>query len=332
MPFSFSRAHHWCCCLSVAALTLSTPAAAAPDPPSDEAATEARRAEAKSKYEEGADAYAAGHFKDAVDLFLAADHLAPSAPLSFNIARAYEKLGDDAGALRWYRDYLRRSPEVGNAEAVRTLIATLAGSLKRRGIQQVTVLTSPAGATVTMDDQPVGVTPWTGEISPGKHHLLLSGRGYADAERELVLVADEPLDVSVRLTPQSLTGVPQVSPPSSAPPPSPAGPPPGRKLGVLPWVTLGAGAASLGAALTFELLRRNAESDAKQQLIQVRYQQRLETEQSRQTVARVFLGAGGALLAAGGLMLLFDKPAAARGASAELLCVPGLCGVTARGQ
>ena len=296
---------------------------------------EARRAEAKTKYEEGADAYTAGHFKDAVDLFLAADRLAPSAPLSFNIARAYEKIGDAAGALRWYRDYLRRSPEVGNAESVRGLIANLAQSLQRRGIQQVTVLTSPAGATVTMDDQPVGVTPWTGEIAPGKHHLLLSERGYADAERELVLAADVPLEVSVRLTQQSLTGASSVtpaSPSSSALPPSPAGPPPDRKLGVLPWLTLGAGTVSLGAALTFELLRRSAESDAKQQLIQVRYQQRLETEQSRQTAGRVFLAAGSALLAAGGLMLLFDRPAATRGASAGLLCVPGVCGVTARGQ
>jgi tetratricopeptide (TPR) repeat protein len=296
---------------------------------------EARRAEAKTKYQQGADAYAAGRFKDAVDLFLAADHLAPSTPLSFNIARAYEKLGDDAGALRWYRDYLRRSPEVSNADAVRALTATLAQSLQRRGIQQVTVLTSPGGATVTMDDQPVGITPWTGEIAPGKHHLLLSQRGYEDAERDVVLAADVPLDVSVRLTQQSVSAAPNLTPaaaPSSALTPSPAAPPPGRKLGVLPWVTLGAGAASLGAALTFELLRRSAESDAKQQVIQVRYEARLESEQSRQTAARIFLGAGGALVAAGGLMLIFDRPASTRAASAGLVCLPGLCGVTARGQ
>ena len=75
---------------------------------------EQRRSLAKSKYQQGAEAYAAGHFKDAVDLFLAADQLANSATLSFNIARAYEKLHDDAGALRWYRDYLRRSPNANH--------------------------------------------------------------------------------------------------------------------------------------------------------------------------------------------------------------------------
>jgi hypothetical protein len=185
-----------------------------------------------------------------------------------------------------------------------------------------------------MDDQPVGVTPWTGEVAPGKHHLLLSQRGYEDAERDLVLAPDVPLDVSVRLTQQNV-GAPNptlAAPSSPVLTPSPVAPPSGRKLGVLPWVTLGAGAASLGASLTFELLRRSAESDAKQQVIQVRYEARLESEQSRQTAARIFLGAGGALVAAGGLMLLFDKPASTRAASAGLVCVPGSCGVTARGQ
>src|SRR5258706_6012598 len=105
---------------------------------SDEAGAEQRRTDAKTKYQQGAQAYNAGHFKDAVDFFLAADHLAPSAPLSFNIARAYEKLGDDSGALRWYRDYLRRNSSAGNAESVRALIATLAASLQKKGVQQVT--------------------------------------------------------------------------------------------------------------------------------------------------------------------------------------------------
>ncbi|MEP7052386.1 MAG: PEGA domain-containing protein [Pseudomonadota bacterium] len=334
MPFSCLHLRRWCCALSLAALSLSTSAGAAPSLPSNDSAVEARRAEAKTKYEEGAQAYAAGHFKDAVDLFLAADHLVPSTPLSFNIARAYENLGDDAGALRWYRDYLRRSPNASNAESVRALITNLAQSLQRKGVQQVTVLTSPVGVTVAVDDQPVGVTPWTGEMAPGKHRLLLSARGYADAEQEFVLAADLPLDMTVGLTQQSPAGPAAVTATALAggSQPSPARPPGGKKLGILPWITLGAGAASLSAALTFELLRRSKESETKGEPVQVRYQQGLEAEQSRQTTARVFLGAGGALLAAGGLMWLFDRPSAARGPSAGAVCVPGLCGVTARGR
>ncbi|HEY0463963.1 MAG TPA: PEGA domain-containing protein [Polyangiaceae bacterium] len=305
------------------------------DAPSDEAVMEQRRAAAKSKYQEGAAAYSAGRFKDAVDLFLAADHLAPSAPLSFNIARAYEKLSDDAGALRWYRDYLRRNPDASNAATVRPLIAALAESLRKKGVQQLTVLTSPAGATLAVDDQPVGVTPWTGELSPGEHRLLLSLRGYTDVEKTLTLAADQPLDTSLRLEQQQTPTFVQVS--SAAPATPSATPPPeaksqGKKLGIVPWVTLAAGSAALGGALTFELLRRSAESDAKDAQTQLEYQEHLQTEQSRQTTARIFLGTGGALLLAGGLMLLLDSGSTSRSTSAGLICLPNSCGVTARGK
>src|SRR3954471_11692771 len=121
--------------LLVSVLCLATVARAADgaDVPSAQAADDARRAEGKARYEDGVQAYGAGRFKDAVDLFLAADKISPSAPLSFNIARAYEKLGDDSGALRWYRDYLRRNPDASNADTVRPLIATLAESLHKKG-------------------------------------------------------------------------------------------------------------------------------------------------------------------------------------------------------
>ena len=326
----------WLLALSLTAVSFAGPRAAAADAPSDEATAEERRTEAKSKYQQGADAYAAGRYKDAVDFFLAADHLAPSAPLSFNIARAYEKLGDDSGALRWYRDYLRRNPSASNAENVRGLVATLAHALEKKGVQQLTVLSSPAGATVTVDDQPVGVTPWTGELSPGKHRVLLTARGYADAQSDAELTPSEPLDLSVRMEQQSAAVAPLAAAPASAPstlpPTAPESPPRGPKLGVLPWITLGASAAAFGGALTFELLRRGAESDAKHETTQLGYQDRLDAEQSRQTAARVFLGVGGGLLVAGGVMLLLDRHAPAHSTSAGFMCLPGGCGMAARGQ
>lgn len=325
----------WLCALSLAAVSLARQPIAHADAPSDEAAMEQRRAEAKSKYQQGAEAYSAGRFKDAVDLFLAADKLSPSAPLSFNIARAYEKLADDAGALRWYRDYLRRNPDANNAGAVRPLIAELAESLRKKGVQQLTVLSSPAGATVSVDEQPMGVTPWTGELAPGEHRLLLSLRGYADVEQTVTLAADQPLDTNLRLEQQTPTSVQVVAPA----PASPATAAPthdssshGKKLGIVPWVTLAAGGVALGGALTFEVLRRSAENDAKAADTQIEYYEHLQTEQSRQTTARIFLGTGGALLLTGGLMLLLDKGAPAPPVSAGLLCIPGGCGATARGN
>ncbi|HEY3494626.1 MAG TPA: PEGA domain-containing protein, partial [Polyangiaceae bacterium] len=195
--------------LSLHAWAGEAPAPAAPD-------AETKLAEAKARYEQGVEAYAAGRFKDAVDLFLEADRMSPSAPLSFNIARAYEKLGDDSGALRWYRDYLRRSPDAPNAKAVEELVLRYEARLARKGVQQLTVMSEPTGATVAVDQKPVGVTPWTGDLAPGAHRVDLTMRGYSDATREIELASDRAQDLSVPL----LVAPEPVEAPS-APPPAP---------------------------------------------------------------------------------------------------------------
>ena len=287
-------------------------------------AIEQRRVQAKLKYQQGAEAYSAGSYSHAVNLFLEADRLAPSAPLSFNVARAYGNLGDEAGALRWYRDYLRRDPEAENAFDVRVTVAALASALAIKGVQQLTVMSTPAGATVAIDGRPLGVAPWTGELTPGKHRVLLTMRGYTDAERNLVLSAKEPLEVSAELERAPLVETTTASEHTAH----------GPQLGVLPWVSLGLGAAALGGALTFELMRRSAESDAHGQTTQLGYKGSLETEQSRQSTARVLLGVGGAFVAAGGILLVLDSGATPQTstANAGLACLPGTCTLTARGR
>ncbi|HEY2405955.1 MAG TPA: PEGA domain-containing protein [Polyangiaceae bacterium] len=324
--------------LALLALNVAVPSSAlAADAPSDEAVSEERRAAAKGQYQQGVQAYEQGHFKDAVDAFLAADRLSPSAPLSFNIARAYEKLGDGSSALRWYRDYLRRSPAAPNADAVREIVSGLAAALAKKGLQQVTVLSTPVGATVSVDEQPVGVTPWTGELAPGTHHLLLSSRNYSDVERDVVLTANTPLDVSLRL--ELASSAPIAAAPAPAPAAVPASKPAspstatGKKLGALPWITLGAGAAVLGSSLTFELLRRSSESAAKNDHTQVAFQSDLDTMDSRRTAARVLLGVGGALVVAGGVMLVLDRSSASGSLqSVGFGCFPGACAASARGN
>ncbi len=284
--------------------------ARAADAPSEQAQADARRSDAKARYEQGVEAYSAGRFKDAVDHFLAADQLSPSAPLSFNIARAYEKLGDDSGALRWYRDYLRRSPSAPNVADVTALVNRFEAQLVKKGVQQLTVLSTPAGATVTIDASPVGVTPWTGDIPPGHHKVELNLRGYSDSTTELDLGADHAQDLTLKLT----------EAPAAASAPAPAAPvtvinqttpdraAPEEKggLGILPIVVLGAGGAVLGGALTFEILRQGSEREAKREPTQVGYKEKLDAMESRRTTARVLAGVGGGLVLVGGALLVVD--------------------------
>lgn len=313
---------------------------AAADAPSEQAADDARRAEAKERYEQGVQAYGNGRYKDAVDLFLAADKLSPSAPLSFNIARAYEKLGDDSGALRWYRDYLRRSPNAPNAGEVSSAITHYEGKLAKKGVQQVTVLSTPAGATVSIDDANMGVTPGTFDLPPGHHRLTLFLRGYDDASAELELQPDHAQDVVVTLsrtvtTAQTNPAAPVVAAPVTTPPalPVPERTPEAHAgMGVWPWVVTGTGVAALGGALVFELLRASAEKDAKNDPTQIGYKDKLDTMESRRTTARVLAGVGGALVVTGGVMLTIDLLGAKHRQSAALYVAPTAGGaVTALG-
>jgi hypothetical protein len=294
-------------------------------PPSEPALAEAR-----ARYREGAQAYAEGRYKDAIDLFLDADRLRPSAALSFNIARAYEKLRDASGALRWYRDYLRRADNPVDREQVQLRIGTLENLLRQKGVQQLTILSEPSGATVLIGGRPMGVTPWTGDLPPGAHHLELRLRGYADAESDFELPAASAIDVRVALVQE--TPAAPASPSAPAPSPAPDDTRPQQPLSLRTWgfVALGAAGAAFGGALTFELLRRSAESDARDQREQIAFRDAVERMESRRTAARLFAGAGAALAVTGGVLITLDllrdsqEPQSAL-ADLELLCAPSIC-------
>jgi tetratricopeptide (TPR) repeat protein len=312
-------------------LALLTPTGAArADSPSSEAVVESRREHAKLEFKRGSELYSAGQYRDAVAAFMAADKLAPSAALSFNIALAYEKLDDTSGALRWYRDYLRRNPRAPNAAGVESRVSELSLKLGRRGQQQLTVVSTPDGARLEIDGRSVGVTPFTGELPLGPHRVRLERSGYRDTERELTLGPNAASELSVALD-------------ASEPP---AGQPEkfgknadktlrdsdgARRFGVVPWLFVGGGLASLGGALGFELARRSRQDDARNAANQLDFKTEADAMQRHQTTARVLAGVGGALAVTGGVMLLFNTraPAAPRVA---LGCTPSGCSATAQGR
>src|SRR5262245_53584141 len=92
----------------IAALAADPASGGAPakEPPV-QAGTAQANAAAQSRFEAGVAAYEDGRYREAVERFKEADRLAPSPLLSFNIAKVYEKMGDNRSALASYRDYLR---------------------------------------------------------------------------------------------------------------------------------------------------------------------------------------------------------------------------------
>jgi hypothetical protein len=87
-------------------------------------------------------------------------------------------------------------------------------------------------------------------------------------------------------------------------------------------VTLGAGGVALGGALTFELLRRGSESDAKGDDTQVGYKEKLDQMESQQTMARILGGVGGVLVIAGGVLVVLDLGSSKENQTAGLAVTP----------
>jgi tetratricopeptide (TPR) repeat protein len=156
---------------------------------------------ARALFQQGVAAYRAGKYYEAVEIFLDTQRIYPDTQLCFNVARAYENLGNGAAALRYYRDYLRQADRPSDGDDVRERVRRLEQQLAQRSVQQVTVLSRPESATVLLDGKPVGITPWTGETYPGKHRLALTLDNYAGQEQVIDVDAYAAHDVSVVLMP-----------------------------------------------------------------------------------------------------------------------------------
>ena len=284
------------------------------------------------------EAYDHGHFRAAIEHFKEADRLAPSPRLSFNIALAYERMDDVPNALAAYRDFLRRSPEAENVQPTSVRVAELELELQKSGVQQLTVLSDPKGATVLIDELSRGVTPWTGELPPGPHRLTLRARGYLDGAHDFVLPARHAIDLSFPLEP-----APAAPPPSTiAASPGPVVPapvmPPVEPVSAEPepavhwwtWTAFGASAAALIGAGAFEISRRHLETAANhgnQPDTLETWDEMLE----QRTLSRVFLGTGLALGALGGVSLYLDLRRGEARPEVGLACGPSQCGAFAQG-
>lgn len=274
-------------------------------------------ADAQVKFKAAATAYREARYKDAIDLFLQANKLDPHPELVFNVGQAYEKLGDVPSALREYREYLRLAPNADDRATVEKSIQTLQQRLREKGIQQVTVLSDPAGARVFLDGAEIGSTPTTFETRPGHHMIVLKSPGRPDTTKDVLLPEDRALDVDITLPPVAglAPTAPSAAPSSSASATAPLptatveSPPPSPGIAaVKPWTwgAFGVGLIGFGAAVGLEAARASAEAAAKDDPTQIGFKNSYDTMLSNQTAARVMVGVGAAGLVAGGALLFFD--------------------------
>jgi len=267
---------------------LEQPAAAAPAeaPPSD--LTE----QAKQLYLLGAEAFSAQRNADAIYYFRQAERLVPSAKLAYNIALAYDEMGDTGRALREYRAFLAREPSSVHRDEVQVRVGKLEQALTVLGVQQLHVASEPAGATLHVGEELVGITPWAGELTPGLHRIRLEHPGYRAQTTEVALSAQHAADVQIALRAQPAEEARQ----------------PGAfsRIQPLSWCFLGVGVGALAGGLGFELSRA-ASSDRSSRAATPEGVARAQgAADAKQMASLLLLGAGGAFVVGGGVLLVLD--------------------------
>lgn len=154
---------------------------------------------ARVLFAKGSEAYAAGRYDDAIAMFESGDRLSPRAAFAYNLAVAYEGKGDAARALEHYRDYRRRGPKPEEAAMIQADIERLESVLRARGVQQVTIYASP-GAAIMVDGAWVGASPWTGELAPGEHAVVVRSSGGEPVSTSVETPADRAVDINIDTT------------------------------------------------------------------------------------------------------------------------------------
>jgi hypothetical protein len=110
----------------------------------------------------------------------------------------------------------------------------------------------PDGATIYIDGEAVGATDFSYGVYAGKHTVRLKRDGYREEVREVSVTDGERVPIDVELHPiESAKGGPRSDQIGNPPPPPPPPPPPSR---LLPWLTIGAGAAATLAGVGVLLL------------------------------------------------------------------------------
>lgn len=284
--------------------------------------------QAKQLYQLGAEAFTAQRNADAIYYFRQAERLVPSGKLTYNIALAYDEMGDTGNALREYRAFQAQEPGSVHHDEAQERIVKLEAELAKLGVQQLRVVSEPPGALLRIDDGVVGVTPWVGELPPGQHELQVEHAGHQPRSSRVVLSAQHAADVQLTLSP--------------TPPPEPAHPSALSRIQPLSWTFLGVGVASLAGGIGFELSRATSSERAGRAGSAESVARAQGAADAKQMASLLLLGAGGAFVVGGGVLIVLDlnrdsakpQPGSDAGTAAELTlpCSADFCGLVTQGR
>jgi len=153
--------------------------------------------EAAKHFQRGVALYGEADYRGALVEFKRAYALAPNPGALYDIGQTEYQLRDYAGALTTFERYLAES---GPADSHRAEVASTVEVLRTR-VGRLTITSVPASAEVSIDDQPVGKTPFDKPltVSIGRRKLIASMAGRPPVTRYVDVAADDNVNVTLQL-------------------------------------------------------------------------------------------------------------------------------------
>lgn len=183
--------------------------------------------QARILFDAGAQAFAAGRYKEAVESFKEAYALSGKPQAVFSLAQAERRLylvSNDTqhlhSAIAHFRKYLelvpdggRRNDAVEGLEQMEVIAAREAKPVEPKeavpeiALGRILISSATPGATIVIDGTKEGASPLVEVVSPGSHKVRVSAPGYITEERDITAVEKimVPLEVTLREEPAYLT-------------------------------------------------------------------------------------------------------------------------------
>lgn len=185
-------------------------------PPSAEA-----KSQAEQFFQAGVSLQKTEDFEAAIAAYETSVQLFVTKSALFNLANCQRAAHRYADA--WYT--LTRLQQTYGAELVEPMSSTSKAQLAE--LENLTGLlmveTEPSGATITLDDKPIGVTPWATSmrVAIGQHMLRATLQGYGDQTNTVQLTPKQAASVRFELSAAEPEPVATTPPTPSAAPPAP---------------------------------------------------------------------------------------------------------------
>lgn len=162
--------------------------------------------DARALFARGQTAYRQGDYDAAITAWTSAYTQDPRPLLQYNLAQAYERLGQLVEAKTALEKYVAEAdPSDPNQGDARARLSSLRERLARTG---VTLTGGPEGATILIDGEDKGRTPRPDAISvaPGNHRVVIRLAGYADFNSTVVVPAGQAVAVAIEMTASAVSG------------------------------------------------------------------------------------------------------------------------------